>query len=1007
MHLNPAQTKAVTNSGIQLIIAGPGSGKTRVIVEKILYLLAQGIPQKEILALTFSEKAASEMAKRLEEKITLSDLTVSTFHSFCYRILQENVADSGVSVAAGLIGQTGQMIWAMRNIDNFGFEHIEIGNNQEEAVKPILDGISRFRDELVTPEDLEAYLKKKEQEQIPEAEKETIGRLQDLLKVYRAYEVYKRQTRMIDYDDMIHLAVTLFEKKAHVLDEYKRQYRFILVDEFQDTNFAQFALLRQLAGDQVFVVGDDDQSIYRFRGAYYGNFEDFRETWKKHDLTVLNENYRNSRNILSLSRQFIGASDHSDPKELFTAKEPGAPIIVAECADEQTEAVWVADEIERLVASGVRYKDIAILTRKRAFATKFSKILNQRGIPTSFSGEIGFKNEPIIRDVIAYLWCVHNPHTAGISLNRLMRRVGVSEKTIQQINQKGRSLSWEDDFSDGVFEAMHQCDSLIHEEYRPVVHDLNRTLEHFEEIRDSLTLSQLLYQVLISTGGFYTRVLDESRNRDRMLLTQFYEMTQEYEAVTPNAEISDFLEYVDYHRRLDEDDLEDEEGDHIHIMTLHKSKGKEFPVVFIPEMSDRKFPSEYRKKRFSVPHELAKGRTSGRDEKVLFQEEERRLCYVGMTRAIEHLYLIRAKWYGENKNESKPSAFLNQVDYTHNPLIRVIEVPKIATDDVVLSTNELDLLRGKVQYEAVEAISSMRLTTALQRIIELEKIRLIEEGQDLTQFNPTRFFSVPDENVRIAQLLSGTETHPCELPTRFSATSLKAYDSCPLKFKFRYVLKIPSEPKIYFDFGSVVHKVVEMLSTQKKEGTAPTRQEAHRLLDLLWPKTSFLTLTQEQEKKATAIQILDTYLAWELQNQNNIFASEESFTFKQEGLSFTGDIDRIEKTPDGQFRVVDFKTGKKPSKLTKASIPEEIQLNLYCLAIQNVYGRLPQAASFFYLEEGKFVDYIPTKETIEIFCKRLREMTDAVRNREFSPCPGWDCHYCDYAGLCEALEKRE
>ena len=1007
MQLNPAQTKAVTNSGIQLIIAGPGSGKTRVIVEKILYLLSQGIPQKEILALTFSEKAASEMVKRLEEKITLSDLTVSTFHSFCYRILQENVADSGVSVAAGLIGQTGQMIWAIRNIDNFGFEHIEIGNNQEEAVKPILDGISRFRDELVPPDDLEAYLEKKEQEQLPEAEKETIGRLQDLLKVYRAYEAYKRQTRMIDYDDMIHLGVTLFEKKAHVLDEYKRQYRFILVDEFQDTNFAQFALLRQLAGDQVFVVGDDDQSIYRFRGAYYGNFEDFRETWKEYDLTVLNENYRNSGNILSLSRQFIGVGAQSDPKELFTTKEPGAPIIVAECADEQTEAVWVADEIERLLASGLSFKDIAILSRKRAFATKFSKILNQRGIPTSFSGEIGFKNEPLIRDVIAYLWCIHNPHTAGISLNRLMRRVGVSEKAIQQINHKGRSLSWEDEFSDGIYEAMQQCDSLINEEHRPAVHDLIRTLERFRETRDTLTLSQQLYQVLISTGGFYTRVLDESRNRDRMLLNQFYEMAQEYEAVTPNAEISDFLEYVDYHRRLDEDDLEAEEGDHIHIMTLHKSKGKEFPVVFIPEMSERKFPSEYRKKRYAVPNELAKGRTAGRDEKVLFQEEERRLCYVGMTRAIERLYLMRAKWYGENKNESKPSAFLTQVDYTHNPLIRVVEVPKIATDDVILSTNELDLLRGKVQYEAVEAISSMRLSTALQRIIELEKIRLIEEGRDLSQFNPTKFLSVPDESVRIAQLLSGTETHPFELPKRFSATSLKTYDSCPLKFKFRYVLKIPSEPKIYFDFGSVVHKVVELLSTQKKEGIVPTREEAHRLLDLLWPKTSFLTLTQEQEKKITAIQILDTYLTWELQNQNEILASEESFTFKQDDLSFTGGIDRIEKTPDGQLRVIDFKTGKKPSKLTKASIPEEIQLNLYCLAIQNVYGQLPQVASFFYLEEGKFVDYIPTKETIEAFYKRLREITDAVRNREFSPCPGWDCHFCDYAGLCEALERKD
>jgi len=380
---------------------------------------------------------------------------------------------------------------------------------------------------------------------------------------------------------------------------------------------------------------------------------------------------------------------------------------------------------------------------------------------------------------------------------------------------------------------------------------------------------------------------------------------------------------------------------------------------------------------------------------------------VGMTRAIERLYLVRARWYGENKNESKPSAFLTQVDYTNNPLIQVVQVPKITTDIAIESTNELDILRAHVQQEAVEAISGMRLSTALQRIIELEKIRIIEEGRDLSQFDTRIFLSVPDEGVRISQLLAGNESHPIELPTRFSATSLKTYDSCPLKFKFRYVLKIPSEPQIFFDFGSVIHNVIELLATQKMEGVLPTREDAHRVLDLLWPKTAFLTTTQEQEKKETAIRILDTYLAWELQNQNAILGSEESFTFKQGDISFNGNIDRIEQTLDGQLRVIDFKTGKKPSRLTKARIPEEIQLNLYSLAIQNVYGKLPQAASFFYLEEGKMVDYIPTNETIEAFCDKLNEITDAVRNREFDPCPGWDCSYCDYAGLCEALERRE
>lgn len=298
----------------------------------------------------------------------------------------------------------------------------------------------------------------------------------------------------------------------------------------------------------------------------------------------------------------------------------------------------------------------------------------------------------------------------------------------------------------------------------------------------------------------------------------------------------------------------------------------------------------------------------------------------------------------------------------------------------------------------------MRLATALQRIIELEKIRMIEKGGDLSQFDQDAFLAVPESSTRIEQWRSGTKTHPIELPARYSASSLKTYDSCPLRFKFQNVLKVPSQPRMYFDFGSVMHRVIEHLGIMKKEGKVPTREEAHRVLDLLWPKTSFLTTTQEQEKRTTAVRILDTYLAWEQENHNCVLSCEESFTFSLGDTSFTGSIDRIEQTPEGRLRVIDFKTGKKPSSLTKASIPEEIQLNLYSLALRNIYGTLPEKASFFYLEDGKFVDYTPTVEPIKKFEEKLTRMTTAIRNREFPPKPGWGCQFCDYTMLCEKME---
>jgi len=375
-----------------------------------------------------------------------------------------------------------------------------------------------------------------------------------------------------------------------------------------------------------------------------------------------------------------------------------------------------------------------------------------------------------------------------------------------------------------------------------------------------------------------------------------------------------------------------------------------------------------------------------------------------MTRAIERLYLTRSKWYGENKKESKPSLFLTQMNYLENPRICLFEVGTLTTDVQVESRSDLDILKANVQQEAVGAVSSMRLATALQRILELEKIRMIEEGRDLSQFDKQAFLAIPESSQRIEQWCSGIKTHPIELPSRYSASSLKTYDSCPLKFKFQHVLKIPSEPRIYFDFGSVMHRVIEHVSDVKKEGGIPTREEAHRVLDLFWPKTSFLTATQEHEKRATAIRILDTYLVWEQENPNTILSCEESFTFSLGDSSFTGKIDRIEKTPEGRLRVIDFKTGKKPSSLTKASIPEEIQLNLYSLALRNIHGTLPEKASFFYLEDGKFVDYIPSAETIRGFEEKLTQMTTTIRNREFSTKTGWDCQRCDYRILCEKIE---
>jgi DNA helicase-2/ATP-dependent DNA helicase PcrA len=319
----------VEENGVQLIVAGPGSGKTRVITQKILHLIREGVQPETILALTFSDKAAEEMIERLEQDIDTSALTIGTFHSFCLDVLSDNILDSGISFSSGVISRPNQLVWALDNIDSFSFEHLEIGNNARNVIESIIDGISAFRDELITPQELGEYLAKKDNEELSDEERAYCNKLKDLLKVYTAYENYKRKEGLLDFDDMIDEASRLFARKPLALTRYLERYAHILVDEFQDTNYAQLNLIKQLAGDNVCVVGDDDQSIYRFRGAYLTNFSDFKEHFNKCSEIVLDHNYRNSKNILALALELMEHAPNRTQKSLMTNNDAGDTVTVA------------------------------------------------------------------------------------------------------------------------------------------------------------------------------------------------------------------------------------------------------------------------------------------------------------------------------------------------------------------------------------------------------------------------------------------------------------------------------------------------------------------------------------------------------------------------------------------------------------------------------------------------------------------------------------------------------
>jgi len=1022
MPLNPSQTKAVTCEGFQLVLAGPGSGKTRVITEKILRLLDQGIPANQILALTFSEKAAAEMSERIEQSRPNLNLEIHTFHSFCLQLMKENVLASGISVSGRIISKTTQLVWGLRNIDAFGLEYIRVGNNAAEVVNALIEGISAFRDELVTPALLADYLGRKKTADVSDEEREYLDQLSDLLKVYRAYEQYKRDERLIDFDDMIHGAVNLLRSRATVRSAYRNRFRYILVDEFQDTNFAQLELIKELAGDHLCVVGDDDQTIYRFRGAYLTNIRDFKEWAAQHAEILLDENYRNSPAILSLAMQLMKNAPNRQEKKLFTRKPEGEPVTVAACGNEDGEAEYVAQEIARLAGTKyiphrkgkereLGYRDFAILCRSWKDGAKFQAALRRHTIPCEYQADVDFLRLPVIRDLVAYLQIIDNPLVAGVALNRILKLCAIPETVVQKINaaagKKGYTGARKDPEpgNDFVYETMLDAESVV-PGHAPAIAGIVRMLRHFIEEKERHTLPQLVYEVMMQASGLYRSALNGEAAQTRQYLAKFFEITQEYDRITRQAAITDFLEYLRFFSAFTVDIEEREESNAVRIITAHKSKGKEFSVVFVADLAANRFPLRYREKTFVVPADLARGLRSGDDEKALFIQEERRLLYVAMTRAEERLYVTYAKWYGGNKRETKPSQFLEELTFRTNPLITVTEPPAQGADLPVPDTTPVEELKTSLQEQAIRAIADMRLSTALQNLVTLERVReYAERGTDV--FDKDTFVATADTDIPVADLISAPPDVPV-IPEslRFSASALQKYQDCPLQYKFASILKIPEPPGVSpaAAKGTSVHSVIEHLDLSQ-----PVPEQIPKLLEQFWTPEQFESVTQSEQDKASAYDLIQTYLAWQAKNNNTILESEKEFSFTLAGREMHGFIDRIEQTPRGGYEVIDFKTGSsKSSGITKKNLPENIQLNLYAMAIRELYGKLPERTTLFYLADNKLVDYAPTEAGVKAFTENLEKMVARILAGEFPAQPGYkQCEWCPYGDLCGEREIGE
>ncbi|MDF2427364.1 MAG: ATP-dependent helicase, partial [Nitrosopumilus sp.] len=660
-----------------------------------------------------------------------------------------NVLDSGIGLSSGILKRSAQLVWGLKNIDNFGFEKLEIGNNAVEIIESIIDGISTFKNEVISPKELDEYLEKKSEQELDGEQTEFILKLKDLSKVYHKYEEFQRGKALIDFDDMIIQTVQLFKSKENVLKKYQKKFKHILVDEFQDNNYAQLELVKQIASTgNVTVVGDDDQSIYRFQGAYLTNFQDFQEHYKDTTVVNLNQNYRSTQNIVKIGSELLDKLPNRQPKNLFSKNEKGDKIIVATCENEASEVEFVVQRINELIGKTVPrrdskeppldYKDIIILARRKQEGKKFASALKAHGIPSTFIGESNIFSSPVIRDLMAYLNIANNPGTSGIEINRLMKSHGITERNVAIINQIAKKKSRNDDANiDFVLDTVR--DNQVDLDQPDEVAELSRQIQNIIDLENNNSVGDIVYKIMMVHSDLYKRTLGEQtlqNKREQLLLKEMFGIALDFESLNPQSTLGDFIDYLNLMGKFD---IELKEGSEfknaVQVTTIHQSKGKEFPIVFIVDAATNRLPLKYQAKEFFVPNDLSKGVKVKDDEKELYRQEERRLFYVGITRAQNQLFITHSKIYGQNIRETKQSVFLDELNYTENPLIELISYESKSGAVILEEEDRTGKKKQEIQQQAIKSLNQMNLKTAVQNIVNLAKIKYFEENKSLEGFS--------------------------------------------------------------------------------------------------------------------------------------------------------------------------------------------------------------------------------------------------------------------------------
>ena len=973
IQLNPEQRAAVQHGdGPLVVVAGAGTGKTRVITERIRYLLdtQPELTGEEILGLTFTDKAAAEMKHRViatsrdrgeAEEERAKAVTLSTFHSFCNSLLQEIDPDLKP------IDKIDHWILLRRNLPLLQLEHYRRLAEPGQFLGDFVEFFSRCQDELVTPDDYQAYAAKKLQEfqrvrsAMPDDERairdEEIAKIQEIARAYRASDLLLRERKLLTFGSQIMDAVLRLHADKAVLERLRARYKYILVDEFQDTNIAQLELLWLLGGKRpnLVVVGDHRQAIYRFRGASFGSFTIFlnrfatgKETTHEDLLRPLTMNYRSAGRILRVAGQVISHNEkptNIPEYPLAAFKDDGEKVRIVTHATSEAEAQWVAAELARLHRAGAKWRTFAVLYRGHSHRDKLVDALKARKIPFVIKN-LSILSHRLVRDLIAYLRLIDHPlddvacarvlaiPAWGLEASDLVR---LSERAAKS---KGASL----------WDTMQTAKS--EPPFSGGGRNLDALVEFITELRKKaryVTASEL-FDALAEGLEVSTAVAGE----DRKYFDRLGQFVREWQLKSETQRLKEFVEYLDYFEQAGGSiNLEQESGDAVQLMTVHAAKGLEFDHVYVLRVVHRGFPAGEKPRVLEFPAELMK---EDQPQGNFHIQEERRLFYVAVTRARQKLTLNTV----ENKR-SKPSPFL---------------------DDILM---DAQIKRRDVEQLAPAAASvTVTATEVAQPVLfqmEQQRARIGSQiGEWATSYRP-----------------------PVSEPLEISPSGIGTLEACPQKYLFVHAWRLRGGPAAALSFGSVMHNTIKYFIGEMMKGRTLPCDEVERKFELEWTSAGFEDEYQEQEYKKDGFLQLRAFHASTIAMPPEVIAQEKTFDLPMENnVVLKGRMDQVNRLGPGEEEIVDYKTGKTRSE-EKAK--KDVQLSVYALAAREVFDWNPARLTLHFLQTNQPVSATREEKQLKKVRAEIQEAAADIRAGAFPSKPGFSCRFCDFESICPAREQ--